>query len=138
MVLNPDTGYFPFDNCNVFCFIFELGCFGMTNAVCFNSDRSLHNADINGKSKCLLRSRNTLISIGVAGAVIVLVDVELLTTLAGSFVTNFIDALVRGKVVVTGSPPRRGLCITSKNLQKMRKKIFDFVSTMEIFHSKSN
>lgn len=30
--------------------------------VCFNNDRSLHRADINGKSRCLLRSRRMLIS----------------------------------------------------------------------------
>lgn len=96
MVLKPDTGYFPFDICNVFCFIFDAGCFGITNAVCFNSERSLHSADINGKSICLLRSRNIFISIGVAGAVI-----ELVTIFGDSFVTSFIDAFVRGRVVVT-------------------------------------
>lgn len=96
VVLKPDTGYFPFDDCNVFCFIFDAGCFGITNAVCFNKDRSLHNADINGKSKCLLRSRNVFISMGVAGDVI-----ELVTILGDSFVAIFNDAFVRGKVVVT-------------------------------------
>lgn len=99
MLFNPDTGYFPFDICNVFCFIFDAGCFGITNAVCFNSERSLHSADINGKSMCLLRSRNIFISIGVAGVVIELV--EFVTILGDSFVTSFIDAFVRGSVVVT-------------------------------------
>lgn len=106
-MLKPETGYFPFDICNVFCFIFELGCFGITNAVCFSSERSLHRADINGKSKCLLRSRNTLISIGVAGDVTVFVDVECIMDLAGSVITIFNDALVRGKVVVICGPPKR-------------------------------
>lgn len=99
-MLKPETGYFPFDNCNVLCFII-FGCFGITYAVCFNSERSLHKADINGKSKSLLRSRNTFISIGVAGD-IGFVVVELCTVLTGSFNTNFINAFVRGKVVVTG------------------------------------
>lgn len=99
VVLNPDTGYFPFDDCSVFCFIFDAGCFGITKAVCFNSERSLHKAEINGKSKCLLRSRNTLISIGVDGAS---VDVKWVTVLIGSVVVNLSDAFVRGKVVVTG------------------------------------
>lgn len=41
----------------------ERGCFGMTNVfVCFSSDRSLHSAEMSGKSMCLLRSRNTFIS----------------------------------------------------------------------------
>lgn len=96
-MLKPETGYFPFDNCNVFCFIF--GCFGITNAVCFKSERSLHKADINGKSKSLLRSRNTFISIGVDGGT-VFVDVEFVTGLIGD--VNFCDAFVRSKVVVTG------------------------------------
>lgn len=108
MVLKPDTGYFPFDNCSVFCLTFELGCFGITNAVCFSKERSLHNADINGKSKCLLRSRNTFISIGVAGDTVVWDNVGFVTALTGSVVTNFIDAFVRGKVVVTG-------CIAARN-----------------------
>lgn len=60
----------------------------------------MHNADINGKSICLLRSRNIFISIGVAGDVIALVVVELFTTLGDSFVVILIDAFVRGKVVV--------------------------------------
>lgn len=107
-MLKPDTGYFPFDNCNVFCFIFDIGCFGITNAVCLSNERSLHNADINGKSNCLLRSRNTLISIGVAGDVIVFVDVEFVMVFNGSFIDIFMDALVRGKVVVIGCPPRCG------------------------------
>lgn len=48
----------------------------MTNAfVCFSSDRSLHRAEISGKSMCLLRSRNTFISmVGLSSAVCV-VDV---------------------------------------------------------------
>lgn len=99
VVLKSDTGYFPFDDCNVCCFVFETGCFGTTNAVCFNSERSLHKADINGK--CLLRSRNIFISMGVAGDIIALVDVELVTVLCESFVIIFIDACVRGKVVVS-------------------------------------
>lgn len=107
----PDTEYFPFDDCNVFCFTFDAGCFGITNAVCFKSERSLHKADINGKSKCLLRSRNIFISMGVAGDVIALVDVELVTILGDSSVTIFIDAFVRGNVVgsVNGCTPiKRG------------------------------
>lgn len=107
-MLKPDTGYFPFDDCNVLCFMFELGCFGITNAVCFNNERSLHKAEINGKSRCLLRSRNTLISIGVDGNVIVFVDVELVMDFVGSLITIFNDALVRGNVVVIGATPRRG------------------------------
>ena len=100
-MLSPDTGYFPFDICSVLCLTLDDGCFGITNAVCFNRERSLHRADINGKSKCLLCSRNTFMSIGVAGDT-VLVDVELVTGLTGTFVANFIDAFVRGKVVVIG------------------------------------
>lgn len=39
------------------------GCFGITNAfVCFNKYRSLHNADINGKSKLRLFSRSVRMS----------------------------------------------------------------------------
>lgn len=45
-------------------------------------------------------------SIGVAGD-IVLVDVEFVTGLTGIFVTNFIDAFVRGKVVVIGCAESR-------------------------------
>lgn len=41
----------------------SAGCFGITNAfVCFNRYRSLHNADISGKSKLRLFSRSVLIS----------------------------------------------------------------------------
>lgn len=111
VVFKPDTGYFPFDDCNVFCFIFDTGCFGITNAVCFNSERSLHKADINGKSKCLLLSRNVFISMGVVGDVIALVDVELLTILGDSPTTILIDAFVRGNVVVSVdslAPTKRG------------------------------
>lgn len=120
VVLNPETGYLPFD-CNVFCFIFAAGCFGITNAVCFNSERSLHNADINGKSKCLLRSRNIFISIGVAGDVIALVDVELVTAFVDSPGTIFIDAFVRGRVVVTlvgCDLPTRG-AVENKNYKNL-------------------
>lgn len=100
-MLKPETGYFPFDNCNVLnalCFIF--GCFGITNAVCFKSERSLHKADINGKSKSLLRSRNTFISIGVDGGTVFVDVCEFVTGLIGDVI--FCDAFVRGKVVVTG------------------------------------
>lgn len=45
-------------------------------------------------------------SIGVAGD-IVLVDVEFVTGLIGIFVTSFIDAFVRGKVVVIGCAESR-------------------------------
>lgn len=101
VVLKSDTGYFPFDGCNMCCFVFGTGCFGITNAVCFNSERSLHNADINGKSKCLLCSRNIFISMGVAGDAIALVDVKLVTVSSEPFVVPFIDACVRGNVVVS-------------------------------------
>lgn len=41
----------------------SAGCLGITNAfVCFNRYRSLHNADINGKSKLRLFSRSVRIS----------------------------------------------------------------------------
>lgn len=51
------------------------GCLGITNAlVCLSSDRSLHNADINGKSIFLLFSRSVLISI-VLVDVVIAVDV---------------------------------------------------------------
>lgn len=83
------------------CFKLDTGCFGITTAVCLSSDRSLHRAEINGKSMYLLRSRKILRSMGVAGAVIALVDVEFVTTLGDSFVVILIDALVRGSVVVT-------------------------------------
>lgn len=85
-----------------------FGCFGITNAVCFSSERSLQRADINGKSKCLLCSRNTFISIGVDGIIVL---VEFGTVLIGSVVVNFIDAFVRGKVVVIGRTPNRDICI---------------------------
>lgn len=39
-----------------------VGEFSAANTVCFNNVRSLHSAEINGKSRCLLRSRKTLIS----------------------------------------------------------------------------
>lgn len=102
VVVRPETGYFPFDNCNVFCLKFD-GCFGITNAVCFSSDRSLHKAEISGKSKCLLCSRSIFMSIAVDCGT----DVEL-TGLIGSLVANFIDAFVRGKVVVIGWAVSRG------------------------------
>lgn len=53
------------------------GCFGITNAfVCLSRDRSLHNADINGRSMFLLFSRSMLMSIVllVDGVVVVVVD----------------------------------------------------------------
>lgn len=55
------------------------GCFGITN-VCFNSDRSLHNADINGRSIFLLFSRRILISIVLAdgGDVVAVVVADVL------------------------------------------------------------
>lgn len=70
----------------------------------------MHSADINGKSKCLLCSRSTFISIGVDGD-IVLIDDEFGTVFIGSVVVNFIDAFVRGKVVVTGRTTGRDICI---------------------------
>lgn len=46
--------------------------FGATKAlVCFKSERSLHKAEINGKSKCLLFSLKTCISIGFWGDVLI-------------------------------------------------------------------
>lgn len=41
----------------------SAGCFGITNAfVCFNRYRSLHNADISGKSRLRLFSRSVRMS----------------------------------------------------------------------------
>lgn len=43
--------------------VVSAGCFGITNAfVCFNKYRSLHNADISGKSKLRLFSRSVRMS----------------------------------------------------------------------------
>lgn len=43
--------------------VVSLGCFGKTKAlVCFNKYRSLHSAEINGKSKLRLFSRSVRIS----------------------------------------------------------------------------
>lgn len=80
------------------CLTGELGCFGITKAVC--NVRSLHNADINGKSKCLLRSRSTFKSIGL-GSVMLVVEVDVTTGfgMVFVFVVVFIDACVRGNVV---------------------------------------
>lgn len=77
MALSPDTGYFPFTAGMLPVWLSdERGCFGMTNAfVCFNSDRSLHSADISGKSMCLLRSRNTFMSMVVLSPGVCAVDV---------------------------------------------------------------
>lgn len=57
----------------------------MTNAfVCFNNDRSLHSAEMSGKSMCLLRSRNTFMSMvgmsAAVGVVVVIVDAGALVT----------------------------------------------------------
>lgn len=60
VVLSPDTGYLPFGDISHW---FSRGCLGITNAfVCFNNDRSLHSADINGRSMFLLFSRSMLMS----------------------------------------------------------------------------
>lgn len=76
VVLSPETGYFVFGEVAVVVDVVELvelvvvdrGCLGMTNAlVCLSSDRSLHRADISGKSRCLLFSRNVLISMDEGG-----------------------------------------------------------------------
>lgn len=63
-MLNPDTGYLDFDD------EFNMPCdderdgFGITKAfVCFNKERSLHKAEMRGKSRCLLFSRRILMSI---------------------------------------------------------------------------
>lgn len=74
VVLNPDTGYLPFGDISHW-FIVNRGCLGITNAlVCLSSDRSLHRADINGRSMFLLFSRRMFMSIvlgdGVVAAVV--------------------------------------------------------------------
>lgn len=103
-VVSPATVYLP-----IVCMAIVVGGgltgeFGDASTVCFNNVRSLHKAEISGKSKCLLRSRNTLISMlgGGGGAI----GVDLLSSLdidvirAGPFdVITLVAAVERGNVV---------------------------------------
>lgn len=72
------------------------GEFGAANTVCFSKVRSLQSAEINGRSMCLLCSRNTLISI------VGVIDIDLVSScdtdeiLFGAFgMADFVGAVVR-------------------------------------------
>lgn len=77
---------------------------GITKAfVCFNSERSLHNADIKGKSICLLFSRNVFISIveTLEGLVPVPVGVAAVVVAAAAGVEPVLLGIVVATAAVT-------------------------------------
>lgn len=104
-VVRPATVYLPFVCMAIVVGGGFTGEFGDAKTVCFSNVRSLHRAEINGKSKCLLRSRSTLIS--MAGGAI---GADLLSSLdiddirVGPFdVINLVAAVERGSVVTGAS-----------------------------------
>jgi hypothetical protein len=65
VVLSPDTGYFDLGDERVELLFWSDArcCFGITNAfVCFSKERSLHSAEMSGRSRFLLFSRKILMS----------------------------------------------------------------------------
>lgn len=79
-VLNPDTGYLVLEESEADSWgLGPRGFLGITNAfVCFSKERSLQRADISGKSKFLLFSRSTLMSIACCWAAVRLLGAMIL------------------------------------------------------------
>lgn len=81
VVLSPDTGYLALEEREVdsWEFVVDFGFFGVTKAfVCLSKERSLQSADMSGKSKFLLFSRNIVMSIACFCAAVKLLGAMIL------------------------------------------------------------